>query len=160
MLASYFESIKYVGHMWPVAFVRIVLGYQSLSLVVNRVQMGYLEHATISERLNLSEGDSSAPSLYFELFKNLIQSQWLVMTYILLGVQIVIGISYIFGFGVRVASVLGMILSLHAYLFFDAQFGPGQLYLFYIHLLFCLIGAGRCLGLDYYMFKSRRGLFW
>lgn len=160
MVASYLESIKYVGHMWPVAIIRIILGYQYLSMVIARIQTGYLQHAYISERLNLSEADIAAPSLYFELFKNLIQSQWLIMTYILLGFEILIGLSYVLGFGVRIASLLGMFLSFHIFIYFDFQTSPGQIYIFYIHLLFCLIGAGRCLGLDYYFFKSRRGLLW
>ena len=159
MLASFLESIKYVGHMYPVAFVRIILGYQSLSMVFSRINSGYLEHPYISERLNLSISGTSH-SLYFELFKSLIQSQWLVMSYVLIFFEIIIGISYILGFGVRVASFLGMILSLHIYFFFEFVSSPGQVFLFYIHLLFFMLGAGRCLGLDYYFFKSRRGLLW
>jgi thiosulfate dehydrogenase (quinone) large subunit len=157
MIASYFESIKYVGHLWPVAFIRIIIGYQYLELVINRIQSGYFKHAYISERLNLSD---SSPSLYFEIFKNLIQSHWLVMTSILIGFEFLIGLSYLLGFGVRIISILGMILSLHIFLFFEFQSSPGQIFLFYIHLLFFLIGAGRCLGIDYYFFKSRRGLLW
>ncbi len=159
MLASFLESIKYVGHMYPVAFVRIVLGYQSLSTVIDRLNTGYLEHPYISERLNLSmAGENSG--LYFEIFKNLIQSQWLVMTYVLILFEIFIGISYILGFGVRIAALLGMLLSMHIHFFFEFQSSPGQIFLFYIHLLFLMLGAGRCLGLDYYFFKSRRGLLW
>ena len=159
MLASYLESIKYVGHMYPVAFVRILLGYQAISMVISRINTGYLEHAYISERLNLSVGGES-PSLYFQLFKSVIQGQWLAMTYVLIFFEILIGLSYILGSGVRVASLLGMLLSLHIYLYFDFQSSPGQIYLFYVHLIFFLLGAGRCLGLDYHFFKSRRGLLW
>ncbi len=159
MLASFLESIKYVGHMYPVAIVRIIIGYQSISTVVSRVQTGYLEHPYISERLNLSMASESS-GLYFEIFKSLIQSQWAIMTYVLLIFEIFIGISYILGFGVRIASLLGMVLSMHIYLFFEFQTSPGQVFLFYIHLLFFMLGAGRCLGLDYYFFKSRRGLLW
>ncbi len=158
MLASFLESIKYVGHMYPLAFVRIILGYQSLSMAFFRINNGYLEHATISDRLNLSPGGGGG--LYFDLFKSLIQSQWLLMTYVLITLEIFIGISYILGFGVRVAALFGMFLSLHIYIYFDFATAPGQLYLFYIHLLFLMLGAGRCLGLDYYFYKSRRGLLW
>lgn len=160
MLASFLESIKYVGHMYPLAFVRIVLGYQSLSMVLSQINSGYLEHAYLSERLNLSPGESGNTGIYFELFKNLIQSQWLFMTYMLLTVEVIIGISYIVGFGVRIASLLGMLLSLHFYFYFDFSTSPGQIYLLYIHLLFFMLGAGRCLGIDYYFYKSRRGLLW
>lgn len=145
--------------MWPVALVRIALGYQYLSLVVSRIQTGYLKHAYVSEKLNLGESNA-AGGVYFEIFKNAIQSQWMAMTYVLLGIEILIGVSYILGLGVRIASLFGMILSIHMYLYFDLTTSSGQIYLFYVHLLFCLLGAGRCLGFDYYFFKSRRGLLW
>ena len=124
MLASFLESIKYVGHMYPVAFVRIVLGYQSLAMVVSRVNTGYLENAYISDRLNLSSG-GEASGLYFDLFKSLIQGQWLMMTYVLIIFEVIIGCSYVVGFGVRVASLLGMLLSCCICIFF-LVFNPVQ----------------------------------
>ena len=157
MIASYLESIKYVGHMWPVALIRILLGYHYFSMALTRLQSGYLEHAYLSERFKLV-GDESG--LYFEFFKSLVQSQWLLMTSIIIGVELIIGLSYTLGFLIRAVSLLGFLLSLHLYLFFDFGDSPGQIYLAYVHLLFCLIGAGRCLGVDYYFFKSRRGLLW
>lgn len=160
MVIAFLESVKYVGHMFPVALIRFILGYHYISMVITRVQSGYLKHAYISESLNLSDAQGATPGIYFEIFKGLVQSQWLMMTYILLGIELVVGISYLLGFGVRIASLLGMLLSLHIYSFFSLATSPGQIYLFYIHLLFCLVGAGRCLGVDYYFFKSRRGLLW
>lgn len=159
MIAAFLESIKYVGHMWPLALVRIFIGFHFIFETYNRVQAGFLQHPYLSQRLLLSDNPDSY-GIYFSLFKNLIQSQWLVMTYGLLVLEFVIGFSYALGFGVRIASLLGMVLSIHSYLFFDFPGSPGQLYVFYIHLLFCALGAGRCLGLDYYFFKSRRGLLW
>ena len=144
--------------MWPLALVRIYLGIQTISIMFARLQLGYLDHPYVSERLNLSAFSSS--SLYFEVFKDLVQSQWLLVTYFFLFIELVIGISYILGLAVRITSVLGMILSLHIYFFFEFATSPGQIYMFYIHLLFCLLGAGRCLGLDFYFYKSRRGLLW
>jgi thiosulfate dehydrogenase [quinone] large subunit len=160
MLASYLESIKYVGHMYPVAFVRLLIGWHYLSNVLSRVNTGYLEHAYISERLNLSVGNELASGIYFDLFKNLIQSHWLIMTYVLIFFEVLIGFSYILGFGVRIAGLLGMLLSLHIYFYFEFPMSPGNIYLCCIHFLFVSVGAGRCLGLDYYFFKSRRGLLW
>lgn len=160
MLASYFESIKYVGHLWPVALIRITVGYQYLSLVLARIQQGYFEHAYLSEQLDLSGQTGLSSSLYFELLKGTVQGQWLLVTYVLVVSEILIGLSYVLGFGVRLTSLLGILLSFHFYLFFDASFSAGQQYLILLHTLFCLIGAGRCLGLDFYFYKSRRGLLW
>ena len=160
MIVAYLESIKYVGHLWPVAIMRIIFGYQYIGMVVQRLQLGYLEHAHISERLQLSSDHIAAPGIYYELFKSLVQSQWLFMTYVLVISEILIGISYIVGGCVRFTALLGMWLSMHIYLFFDLPTSPGQLYLFFIHFLFLLLGAGRCLGIDYYFYKSRRGILW
>ena len=159
MFASFLESIKYVGHMYPVAFIRLFVGYQSLAMAFSRISDHYLEHAHISEKLKLSSGGQD-PSFYFELFKTLIQGQWLVMTYLILFIEFLVGCSYILGFGVRLTSLWGMLLSLHMYLYFDFESSAGQIYLFYLHLIFFLLGAGRCLGLDYHFYKSRRGLLW
>jgi thiosulfate dehydrogenase (quinone) large subunit len=158
MLLAYLESIKYVGHMWPLALIRLVIGYQYISMVVSRIQNGYLDHAYITERLDLSEAYVSG--FYFEIFKSLVQSQWLLMTYVLIIFELLIGLSYVLGFMVRLSAVMGIFLTLHLYLFFDFTGSPGQIYMLYIHLLFLLLGAGRCLGLDYYFYKSRRGLLW
>jgi len=146
--------------MYPVAFVRLIVGWHYLSSVLTRINSGYLDHAYISERLNLSAGGELAPGFYFDIFKSLIQGQWLLMTYVLIALEVVIGISYILGFGVRIASVLAMMLSLHIYFYFDFAASPGHIYLFCIHFLLFSVGAGRCFGLDYYFFKSRRGLLW
>lgn len=160
MVLAYLESVKYVGHLWPVALMRIIFGYHYITMMVQKLNKGYLEHAYISERLRLDSDQIFAPGLYFDLFKSLVQSQWYLITYVIVAVELLIGISYILGFGVRVIAVFGMILSLHIYLFFDFPASPAHIYLFYTHLLFCLLGAGRCLGVDYYFYKSRRGLLW
>ena len=160
MISSFLESIKYVGHLWPVALIRIIFGYRYISLSMDRIHSGYLEHAYINEYFNLNGPIFPIPDFYFNFFKNLVQSQWLAMTFIFIGLEILIGISYILGFGVRLFALFGLLLSSHIYLFFNIQYGTGQIYIFYLHLLFLLIGAGRCLGIDYYYFKSRRGLFW
>jgi len=161
MIAAFLESIKYVGHMWPVAILRILLGYKYLDGAIARIQEGYLEHAYISERLILTTGEVAASSsLYYDIFKGLAQTQWLAMTYVFIGIELIVGAAYLIGYCVRMAGILGLILSLHIFLFFDFPSAPAQVYLFYIHLLFLFLGAGRCLGLDYYFYKSRRGLLW
>ena len=143
---------------WPL--IRIIFGYRYISLALDRIRAGYLEHAYISEYFNLSGSDLRIPDFYFQLFKNLVQSQWFQLTCVFISLEVLIGISYVLGFCVRLAGLFGIILSFHIYLFFSAQYGTGQIYMFYLHLLFLLSGAGRCLGFDYYFFKSRRGLFW
>ncbi|MCB0379263.1 MAG: hypothetical protein KDD33_12290, partial [Bdellovibrionales bacterium] len=77
MLVAFLESIKYVGHLWPVALIRVVLGYQYLKLFFLRLQSGYLDHAYISERLDISHPPTGLGGIYFDVFKSLIQSQWL-----------------------------------------------------------------------------------
>ena len=160
MIIAYLESIKYVGHLWPVAIFRILFGYHYFSMAIHRLQTGYLEHAYISEKLRLSYDQAVATGFYFDIFKSLVQSNWMFFTYLLLTLECLIGISFIIGFAVRFSALIGMILSLHIYLFFEELTAAGQMHLFCIHLLLLALGAGRCLGIDYYFYKSRRGLFW
>ena len=160
MIVAYLESIKYIGHMWPLAIFRILIGYIYARTALSRIQAGYLEHAYISERLQIGGDAVTNPSMYFEFFKTMVQSQWLLFTSVFIGLELLIAASYIVGYGIRITALMAMILSLHTYFFFDFAGSDSQQYLFYIHFLFLLLGAGRCFGLDYYFYKSRRGILW
>jgi thiosulfate dehydrogenase (quinone) large subunit len=61
---------------------------------------------------------------------------------------------------VRPAAILGAILALN-FIYFG---GPDNTALQQTHLVLFIVlgwlGAGRCLGLDYYFYKRQRGLWW
>ena len=160
MILSYLESIRYVGHLWPVALLRLALGYTYLSSAIYELQEGYLDLDHIGPYLLPDSSSIYFPGFYCQFFKHFIQLYPLQATYALLSIQIVIGCSFILGFGVRITALLGLLLCLHLYAFFDFPISSGQGQMFSIHLLFFLLSAGRPLGLDYYFYKSRHGLLW
>jgi len=160
MVAAYLESIKYIGHLWPIALMRVFIGTLYAQLALGRLNEGYLDHPFLSEKMQIAGESFVAGGMYFEMLKSTIQNNWYLASAILIGCELLISGAYFIGFGVRVVGLLAMLLSIHSYLFFGAVGGESQFYLFYIHLMFVLMGAGRCLGLDYYFYKSRRGILW
>jgi thiosulfate dehydrogenase [quinone] large subunit len=72
----------------------------------------------------------------------------------------VIGISFLIGFLVRPTALLGALLMLN-FIFAggDAATSLQQTFLALFIVLFW-VGAGRCLGFDYFFYKRQRGLWW
>lgn len=160
MVRSFLESIKYVGHLWPVALFRFYMGFYYINSAFSRVDLGYLEHAYINEKVSLIEVKNNLANIYFNFLKTFVSEYWYIFSYGLIVAELVIGVSFILGLGVRFSTVLGMFLTFNLIWFFDFSDQAAQLFIFLIHLLFFLLGAGRCLGIDYHFYKSRRGLLW
>ncbi len=160
MILAYLESFKYVGHLWPVTFLRLVMSWQYLRMASTHFQAGYLQHPYLSEQLRLKMENLGVLNSYLHFWEVQIQENWLLMSMIVVGSEILIGFSYLLGYLVRPVSFWAAFLSIHLYWLVEAQGDSTQLFAFFMHVTFCLIGAGRCLGLDYYFYKSRRGLLW
>ena len=160
MFQSYFESIKYVGHLLPVAFLRIYLGYF------------YLNYAVVGWK-NYMKGIGGYSSLFIEalgkpelvgwyrlLLSEHIIPNWKIAAFILIGLNLAVGVSYLLGYIVRPMSIIAMILSLNLLVL-----NPIDQEMFYkmmivCHFVLAWVGAGRCIGLDYYFFKRKRGIWW
>lgn len=160
MIVTYLESIKYIGHLWPVALMRIFIGTLYTRMALHRIQDGYLDEPYLGEKMGLGLDSVTSGGPYYEFLQSFIQNQWYSASMALIALELLIGASYFVGYGVRISAAVALILSMHSYLFFDPTGVEAQFYLFCIHLLFLLLGAGRCLGLDYYFYKSRRGILW
>lgn len=160
MILSYLESIKYVGHLWPVTFLRFFIGFQYLRMAFAFLKTHYLEHPYISEQLRLKMETMGVLNSYFSFWSFFIQENWLVVSYVIVCTYFVVGVSYILGYLVRPIALWAAFVSLHLFWLVEAQTDMTQLFVFSIHLTFCLLGAGRCLGLDYYFYKTRRGILW
>lgn len=160
MFVSFLESLRYVGLLWPVALLRIFISVQYFGMAILLVQAGYLDHPYLSEQLRLKLETLGALNSYFQMWSSLIQEQWMFVSYLIVTSQFVIAASYLIGYLVRPVALWAAFLSLHTYWLIEAPGEKMQLIVFAVHVCFCLIGAGRCLGLDYYFYKSRRGLLW
>ncbi len=160
MLQAYFESLKYVGHLLPMSFLRIFLGYFYLDLWLKEWKQfnsgigGYSE--VFVEALN----KYNIPAWYRLLLNEYVIPHWQYYAFIILGLQLCIGVSYIIGYVVRPVSILAVFLCLNYFLIFSVNMEIFYKLLIACHFMLAWVGAGRCLGLDYYFFKRRRGMWW
>lgn len=160
MLLSFFESIKYVGHLVPLAFLRVYLGYYYLENALQKYRGDYLSRPTLADQMTEWLPASNAPD-WFKIFANTtLVSHWQTLAFIIVGIEFAIAVSYLIGYVVRPIAVFASLLCI-LMLFIS---GPeNELFLktlLAIHFVMAWSGAGRCLGVDYYFFKRRRGIWW
>ncbi len=160
VILSFLESIKYVGHLWPISLMRWFVCAQYFSMGITHWRSGLLEHPYLSEQLRIKIEAIGALNSYLSFWVSFIQDYWLVVSYVVICTEFVVALSYLLGYLVRPVALWASFLSLHLFLLVEAQGDSSLLYLSAIHLTFCLLGAGRSLGFDYYFYKSRRGLLW
>lgn len=160
MIIAFFESIKYVGHLLPVAILRIYFGYLYFTVAMERYSGDFLTRPRLAALLNEWMPQSHAPIWYQDILENWVIPNWQLSSYLLTYSEFFIGLSLIFGFLVRPAALIGIFWSM-AFLYSSAG---SMATLYELHLVFFLtlgwLGAGRCLGFDYFFFKRQRGLWW
>lgn len=103
---------------------------------------------------------SHAPNWYKIFVSAQVIPHWQTVAFVILGLEFAVAISYILGYVVRPMALIGVLLCLNM-LFIS---GPGNedFYktILAVHVMMAWVGAGRCLGFDYYFFKRRRGVWW
>jgi thiosulfate dehydrogenase [quinone] large subunit len=160
MLVSFLESIKYVGHLVPVAFLRIYVGWTFFSTAWSRYQDNYLTQPRIADAITEWAPRSAAPEWYKEFLDRVVVPNWQLFAYCVVYFGFLVGVSFILGFFVRPVALLGALLTLN----FVFNSGPEIVELHKLHFVLFLIlawlGAGRCLGLDYFFYKRDRGIWW
>lgn len=160
MLQAYFESLKYVGHLLPISFLRIFLGYYYIQQAIKDWKVHVIGNSMVSDLLVEALNKTQMPFWYRFFLTEHLMSHWPFYAFVLVGIQVVIGFSYLVGYVVRPASVLGLLLCLN---FLAVSNNTQEFYfklLIACHVLLAWVGAGRCLGLDYYFYKRYRGIWW
>lgn len=162
MLVAFVESFKYVGHLIPVACLRIFLGGYFLKHAVAAFQGDYLLKAYLAEDIRNHLPVSNAPEWYRWFLESAVIPNWQFFAVGLTAIQAFIGVSYIVGYLVRPGALLGVLLSAALI----GAIGSGQSNLqattlmLVLHLILGWVGAGRCLGFDYFFYKRHRGIWW
>lgn len=160
MLIAFFESVKYVGHLLPISFLRIFLGYYYLEQALSRFRGDFLSRPIIADQMAEWIPASHAPFWFKAFASNQMVPHWQTVAFIIVGLEFAIAISYIVGYVVRPIAILAMLLCMIMLLVSGPVLEDMYKTFFAIHLMMAWVGAGRCLGLDYYFFKRRRGLWW
>jgi len=160
MFTAFFESFRYVGYFYPIAVLRIFMGYHFLQSGFNRLNGDFLIQPRLAAEVSQWLPQSSAPMWYKNLASDFLVQNWQAFSYIIMYCEFLIGLSFVIGFIVRPAAILGLILCLNL-LFFSSP-ALSDLYQIYMYTIFILfwLGAGRCMGFDYFFFKRQRGLWW
>jgi thiosulfate dehydrogenase [quinone] large subunit len=161
MLVAFVESIKYVGHLIPIAFLRIFLGYYYFNQALINLHGDFLSHAYLAENIRGYLPKSASPEWYQSAMETVVIPNWQFFAIAIVVIQFIIGISYILGYMVRPVSVLAILLAFNLML----ALGPHQselqsTFMLVMHFTLGWLGAGRCLGVDYYFYKRRRGIWW
>lgn len=159
MLVAYLESIKYVGHMVPVAILRIYLGWCFLVTAWTRYQGDYLNQPRIVSAIT-ENAAASAPDWYKDFLDSVVVPNWQMFAYCVVYFGFLVGISFILGFFVRPVAVLAAIVTLN--FVYNSSLEVVELHKLHLvlFLIFAWLGAGRCFGLDYFFYKRDRGLWW
>lgn len=161
MLVAFVESIKYVGHLLPIAFLRIFLGYFYFNQAMLRIRGDFLTHAYLAEDIRDYLPRSPAPGWYKTALETVVIPNWQYFAIAIAGIQLAVGASYIVGYLVRPMSIIAIALAFGMTL----ATGPGQsetlaTFMLVLHFVIGWMGAGRCLGVDYYFYKRHRGVWW
>lgn len=160
MFVAFFESIKYVGHLLPLSFLRLYVGYYFLQNSIAKFDGDYVSQPRLAAAINEYLPQSSAPLWYAHLLENFVVPHWQIFAYTISYCEFVIGISFLIGFLVRPVAFLGMFLSINA--IFTSAPVLAELHQAYLAMFIIMawMGAGRCLGFDYFFFKRNRGIWW
>lgn len=160
MLVSFLESLKYTGHLFPLTFLRVFLGYFYLNEALLKYQGEFLIKPFLAEIIRHGLKVNPHAPWYLNMMETLVLPHWEIAAMAIVVSYFIIGFSYLLGFLVRPVSILAFLISLN-YLGLTA----GDSAAFYktlvaVNLTLGWLGAGRCLGLDYYYFKRHRGVWW
>ena len=160
MLISFFESFKHVGHLIPIAGLRIYLGVYYIYECYSRYNNDFVSANIIPSLIKDNLSEQLNIGGYQNFISGYILDHWKFVAYFVLICVLLIGISFIFGFMVKVFSLIAIFLSLHILMFGSSSDFLIHQILIGVNLTFFLIGAGRCIGIDYFFYKKTRGLFW
>ncbi len=160
MIVSFLESIKYVGHLIPMAFLRIFLGSYFLQSALMKFHGDFLLRPKLAAQFSETLPTLELPVWYRQVLEKLLITHWQTFAFVILGIELAIGISYIIGYVVRPMALLASLICIQfLILSVGLQSDLYKLFLV-IHLTLAWVGAGRCLGVDYYFYKKRRGFWW
>lgn len=160
MFAAFIESVKYVGHLIPLAFLRVFLGYYYLQQALIKFHGDFLNRPRLAAQIAEVLPGVDAPYWYKSLVEKLLIQHWQGLAFVILGIEFAIAISYLLGYVVRPVAILGAILAFNMMILTGPQYEDLYRVFFAMHLAMAWVGAGRCLGFDYYFFKRRRGMWW
>lgn len=159
MIVAFFESIKHVGHLLPVAFLRVFVGYFYLNQALLKYNGDFLTHPKVADAISTAVIQSATADWYKVLLRDYALPHWKVVAGLTVGSELLLGLAYLLGYFVRPMALVGIVLSWVYLSIFPSQEVLYKTFIA-IHITFAWLAAGRCLGFDYYFYKRNRGVWW
>lgn len=120
----------------------------------------FLVRPRIAEMISHNLPTSHAPEWLKWVLSTYMVGHWQGLAFTVLGLELAIAISYILGYVVRPVALLAAVLTLFMLYLSGPHLQDFLKILLATHIALAWVGAGRCLGLDYYFFKRVRGFWW
>lgn len=160
MIIAFLESVKYVGHFFPLVILRVFMGSWFLRQALLKYNGDYLLQPKLAAAINEFLPNSDAPEWYRNFLDSVVVPHWQLFAYSLMYFEFIIGTGLILGFLTRPLAILGAFIAWN----YSYNTAPDLVPFYTLQLVVCLVlswlGAGRCLGMDYFFFKRQRGLLW
>lgn len=160
MILAFFESVKYVGHLVPMAMLRIYIGWGFLLAALAKKESDYLLQPKLAAAINDFLPLSTAPIWYRQILDSVVVPHWQIFAYSIMYFEFLIGIGLILGFLARPLALMAAFLALNYLYTSSLELGLYYRLLIVVCLMLSWLGAGRCLGMDYFFYKRQRGLLW
>lgn len=97
---------------------------------------------------------------YLTFLQNVVLPHHQLFSYLVVLGEVAVGLSFIFGFLVRPASLGAMIMNINFLLAAGLEAKTVNSLMIAINLVLFFTAAGRCFGFDYYFYKKYRGIWW
>ncbi len=160
MITSFIESMRYVGHLLPISLLRIYLGYFYLHQALSKLNGDFLLRPRIAAQIADWLPAAQIPAWYKNILEFIVIPNWQYVAFMIMALQFAVGISYLLGYLVRPMAVIAFFMALQGLSMSFLGLEDMQRLFMATHLTLAWVGAGRCLGVDYYFFKRRRGIWW
>ena len=160
MIIAFFESLKHLGHIWPLTLTRVYVGWIFLSAGIKKFKGGWLDSSIVVETVNKWIAGGTTHPTYTHFLQDYVVPHWKVFSYVLVGGEILVGAFLILGFIVRPMTLLAIFFSFNFMLAGASESVAFNQLLIVINVTMFIIGAGRAVGLDYYFYKRVRGIWW
>src|SRR6185312_14839481 len=113
MLVAYLESTRYVGHLYPVALLRIYLGFTFLTTAWARLHGDFLSQPRIAAAITEWAPTSNAPEWYKDFLDTVVVPNWQLFAYCVVYFGFLVGVSFILGLFVRPVALIAAVVTLN-----------------------------------------------
>ncbi|PIT99224.1 MAG: hypothetical protein COT74_09450 [Bdellovibrionales bacterium CG10_big_fil_rev_8_21_14_0_10_45_34] len=160
MIVAFFESFKYVGHLFPLAFLRIYVGIFFTHEASEWISLGWTREPHLVSTLERGLSIGATSHWYENFLVQIVSPNWKIFSVFLIVSYFLVGIGYVLGYLVRPLSILAILLLAHQLELTTSVESQFHSLMMVVVIVLLWFGAGRCLGFDYFFYKRNRGIWW